>query len=104
MNNHPYQIPKTPASKHGKDTLKLLLSTNLHPKADLSTTPMKKSPLILQKHQKKDHEQLSIPNPKKPPSKQGKETLKLLPGTNLHPKLYKSTKSTPKTPLNPRKH
>ena len=104
MNNHPYQIQKQPPSKQGKGTLKLLLSTNPHPKEDLSTTPMGKSPLKLQKHQKKEHEQLSIPNPKKSPSKQGKETLKLLSGTNPHPKLDRSTTSTPKNPLNPRKH
>ena len=104
MNNHPYQIQKTPASKHGKDTLKLLLSTNTHPKADLSTASMEKIPLKLQKHQKKDHEQLSIPNPKISPSKQGKETLTLLLGTNPHLKLDRSTTSTPKKSLNPRKH
>ena len=50
MNNHPNHAPKsTPPSKQGKDTVKILMSTNTHPKADESTTPIKKSPIKPQK-------------------------------------------------------
>ena len=42
MNNHPNKNQKTPRSKKEKDNLKLLLDTNPHPKADVSTTPIGK--------------------------------------------------------------
>ena len=45
MNNNHNQIQKTPPSKQGKETLKILLGNNPHLKADRSTTTPEKNPL-----------------------------------------------------------
>ena len=104
LRNPPLQSQKRPSSKQGEDTLRLLHGTNLHPKADDSTTQSKKNSLqILENNRKRATINSPIQFHKINSSKQGEIPIKIIAGINFHPKADSTTTPSKNSPIKPHK-